>query len=65
MQKTSNPCKHGQRTLNGDDDEDLLACACDQDELSYRQFLRCHLVTASAHNDSLVMYANDDESTDM
>jgi len=22
MQKPSNPCRHGQRTLNGDDDDD-------------------------------------------
>jgi len=33
MQKPSNPCKHGQRTLNGeddddDDDEDISAVHC-------------------------------------
>ena len=35
------------------------------DGLSNKQFTRCHLVMASAHNDILVMSADEDESTDV
>jgi len=35
------------------------------DGLSNREFSRCHLVTASAHYDSLVVSADDDESTEV
>ena len=33
------------------------------DGLSKRKFSICHMVTASAHNDSLLMSADDEEST--
>ena len=35
------------------------------DGLSKSKFSRCHLVTASAHTDSLLMSADDEESTEM
>ena len=35
------------------------------DGLSKSEFSRCHLVTASAHNDSLLMSADDEESTEV
>ena len=35
------------------------------DGLSKREFSRCHLVTASAHIDSLLMSADDEESTEV